>query len=174
MVFGRGYRKSRGFKPAQLSTNHCIIDPGSSIGGTTQQTAVFTAIEPPVNRGSQIPVGAILKGVDIQLWAKDTTPVNGFHRCLMVYQPGQTTYSDPITAWLSTADPLTEEAIQIRQNKMTKMEQYMTITGASLPPYWRCRWRGNISLRDGDDIVVALLDDNATDWEGICTAWWIS
>lgn len=170
----RSFGNFRRPKPGLLSVNHCEVDPGTSTGGVTQQTAVFTVVEPPTNRGSMLPSGAVLKRVRIELWGMDATPVTGEHSCLMLFQPGATTYADPIAAWLSTTEPMTEEAIQVRQNIMQRMHRFVTITGASFAPHWICEWRGNKILRDADDIVVALNDAQATDWEGICEAWWVS
>lgn len=177
MVFGRGYRNRRSAKPAQLTTNHCIVTPFTTAAFIETQTPVFTAQEPPTNRGDHIPTGAMLKGVDIQLWGQESGGDGvsiGLHRCLMVYRPASTAYGTPIASWLSTADPLTEEAIQIRQHKMMRLHQTIITSDGIQPTYWRCAWRGNITLRQGDSIVVVTEDQLATDWRGLCTAWWIA
>lgn len=174
MVFGRGYRKFRPPKQGFLTTNHCEVPAFATTAGTENQQAIFSTVEPPTNRGQHIPAGAILKGFWIKLFAVDTTPVNGKHSCLMSYRPGSSAWANPIASWLNTADPLAEEPLQIRQAKLGPFSRYVTITGASQPPTHICKWKGSIHLRDGDDIVLTLLDDNITSWEGLCSAWWIS
>lgn len=173
-AFNRSF--GRPAKPAMLTVNHCIVTPFVTTAFVENQQAVFTTEEPPTNRGSMIPSGALLKGVDIQLWGDDGggASVDGLHRCMMVFRPASTVYGTPIASWLSTADPLTEEAIQIRQNVLQRLHQYININNNVRTAYWRCAWRGNKSLRQGDAIVVAIEDEFATSWRGLCTAWWIN
>lgn len=163
-------------KPAMLTVNHCIITPFTTVSFVENQQAIFTTEEPPTNRGSMIPSGALLKGIDIQLWGTDgaDNATVGLHRCMMMFRPASTVYGTPIASWLSTADPLTEEAIQIRQNVLQRMHQYVNVDNTVKSAYWRCSWRGNKSLRQGDAIVVVIEDETVTNWIGLCNAWWIN
>lgn len=171
MPFRRKYGYS---KPALLTVNHCETTSFTSAASVTNQRTVFVGADAPANRNQDIPAGAILKEVDIKYWSIDGTPPNGKHECLMVFQPGATTYSDPIAAWLNETDPLSEEAIQIRQNKMGLYQRKQIISGISGPLTWHCRWRGNKMIRDGDDVVVAIKDLVITNWDGYCIAKYIN
>lgn len=167
-------RRSYGYrKPGLLTVNHCNGSQFSTVADTTSQRAEFTTVENADDRSADLPMGAVLREIDIQAWSIDGTPPNGRHECLMLFQPGGTTYSDPIAAWLNSTDPLTEEAIQVRQNIMVPYHRQQTITGISGPLRWRCRWTGNKILRDGDDVVVCFRDLLATSWDIYCVAKYI-
>lgn len=165
-TLGRRFRT----KPALRTVNHCLTPSILTGAGTEVQTIMFTAVNDPANRGTNIKTGATITALDVWLWASDATPVAGYHRCLMYFQPGATTYSTPIASWLDTTDGLTEEAIQMRQNVMGRFMQQVVVTGAVYPLMWHCRWKGRKVLREADDIVVALQDQAATNWIGYCEA----
>lgn len=156
------------FKPGILTVNHFDLASFTTAAATTNQRAIHTVVETPTNRGADLPVGAVLTSIHATFWATDATPVNGKHECFMLFQPGATTYSDPISAWLDTTEPMTEEAIQVRQNKMAQYHRTNIVSGAARPLIWSCRWRGRKVLRDGDDIVVCVRDAAITNWEGNC------
>lgn len=170
MPRGFGYRK-----PGLLTVNHCLMTPFTTVAGTTTQTAIFTASDAPGNRTTAIKSGSVLKKVLVRLWANDTTPVNGKHECFMLFQPGATTYTDPVANWFAGAEPLGEEEIQVRQNKLSRaVDSKVTVTGASDAPWFVCVWRGNRVMHDGDDVVICNRDAGATSWIGECTAWYIN
>lgn len=165
-------------KPGLLTVNHCEIASFTTVAGVENQQAIFDAQEAPGNRNTDIPVGSVLKKVLIKLWGSDATPVNGYHRCMMFHQKGAGLFATPIASWLSGADPLTEEDIQVRQAAMGRvgrqLQQIVTVTGVTGPPRHTCFWKGNITMRDGDDIVVVVQDQAATNWIGLCYAWYVT
>lgn len=141
----------------------------TTVGGTESQNVILTGTEDVSSRANQVPHDSILTRVSVKLWATDATPVTGKHQCLMYFQPAATTYGSPIASYLSAANPLTEEAVQIRQNVMSKrLHQEQIVTGAAFPLRFHCFWKGRHTIRDGDDVVVSLLDGSATNWTGLC------
>lgn len=160
------------FKPGLRTVNHCFGGQFTTTGGTTTQRVPFTTVESPTDRDGQLPVGAVLTQVWVRYFNLDGIPPNGQHLCLMTFQPGGTTYSDPIAAWTSTTNPLTEENIQVRQNKMGELGLQYIQTNVT-PLKWSCLWRGKKLLRQGDDVVVSLRDALTTNWEEFCIARYI-
>lgn len=170
-----GSRFRRNFKPGLRTTNHCETS-FSTTGGTELQTAVFTSVSGPSNRGAHIPEGSVLKSVFIDLFSTDNTPVTGKHQCMLIKRPGATVFTTgPITNWFLTTDPITEEMIDVRRYAMERhgVSTRYTVTPAVEPLRFRCSWRGNWQLRDGDDVVLSLLDANNTTYIGICNASYI-
>lgn len=168
---GMARDRRRRFKPGLRTVNHCLGPGITTVAGTEAQTVMFTGTVSPTSRDDEIKAGSLLTSVDIYYWATDATPVNGYHRCMLIFQPGETTYTAPIASWLATT--MTEEAIQVRQNVMTKFHQQYVVTGAAYPLRWHCRWKGKKLIRFGDDIVLVLQDQNVTTWAGYCVARYI-
>lgn len=154
------------FKPGLRTTNHYEPAGTATTGGTELQTQMFQCVSGPANRGLHIPEGSVLTNVVCRAWATDTTPVNGKHQCMLIKRPGATVFTTgPITNWFLTTDPATEEMIDVRRYIMERMPHaVVTITGASAPPRFTCHWRGRWQMRDGDDVILAQLDTNATTW----------
>lgn len=160
------------FKPAIHQVNHCEITT-STTGGTELNTTVFVGIDALANRGTNIPEGAVLTWVKVELWATDATPVAGKHQCMLTYRPGGEAFTttSPITSWFLTTDPLTEDAIAVRRLKLGRgPHTTVTVTGASGPPHFICFWRGRKLIHDGDDVVLSQLDAGSTAWTATCEA----
>lgn len=181
MVFG--YRRRRftnvsvrrpNFKRGLLTTNHCETTTVTA-AGVELQTAMFTCVNNPTERQTNIPEGADLVKVRIRSWATDPTPVNGKHQCFLVKRPGAQVYTTgPIANWYSTTDPLTEEARDVRINRLSKKPHtVVTITGISGPPRYTCFWKGHWPMRDGDDVILSQLDAGITNWTHECEAWYV-
>lgn len=141
----------------------------STTAGVESQDVILTGVDSMTNRENQVPRDAVLTKVSVKYWATDATPVNGKHQCLMFFQPAATAYSTPIASYLSNAHPLTEEAVQIRQNVMSKrLHMNFVVSGAAFPLRWHCFWKGRRLIREGDDVVISLLDATGTTWNGLC------
>lgn len=180
---GMGFKGRSGFafkrpfgykKPGLLTVNHCLGPTFATAAGVETQTVMFTGLDDPLDRNDDIPTGSVMKQVDVYYWATDATPVNGYHRCMMVFQPGATTYTNPIAAWLDATAGLTEEAIQVRQNVMSPFRMKYVVTGAPYPLMWHCRWKGSKVMRESDDIVLVLQDQNITNWAGYCVGRYVT
>lgn len=168
------HRRRFGYnKPGLLTVNHCDGTSFTTAAATTNQRPIFTAVDNPGNRNADIMTGSVLVEVDIWMWCIDGTPPAGKHECLMVFQPGATTYTDPIASWLSNLSPLTEEAIQVRQNIMGTYHRKNIVAGVAEPLRWRCHWRGRKPLREDDDVVVCIRDLQVTNWDVYCVAKYI-
>lgn len=167
-------RKFPRWKPGLLTTNHCE-NSISSTAGTEIQTAVFSCVSGPTNRGLHIPEGATLTKVVIKLMASDDTPVQGKHQCFLVKRPGATVFTTgPITNWYLTTDPATEEMIDVRRYAMIR-KPYTNFIIAGQAVGNRCTmiWRGKWIMRDGDDVIVATLSTNLTQYYAECHATYV-
>lgn len=180
-MFGnRNFRRRRRrfkviYKRALLSVNHCE-QTMVTVGGTELATQMFTSLDAPTNRSTMIPAGAVLKRVLIRLFATDATPVTGKHQCALFWRPASLGFSSPtgmIAGWYSSTDPLTTAAVEARKYIMGKVHTNVIVTGAAFPLKMTCSWKGNRVMRDGDDIILQLLDGTATNWYGECSAWYV-
>lgn len=162
-------------KPAHWGRNHCAMTPFATTAGVENQQVIVTGVDTLTNRVNEVPAGAILKKFRVSLWANDATPVTGRHECFMFFQPAATTFATPLASYRSATHPLPEEAVQMRQNAMGGLHTQFTITGASRAPQWVCKWRSRKGryIATGDDVVIVLLDANATNWTGYCDYSWV-
>lgn len=167
----RGFAR---FKPGLLTTNHCE-NSISSTAGTEIQTPIFSCVSGPTNRGLHIPEGATLIRVAIRIKATDDTPVQGKHQCFLVKRPGATVFTTgPITNWFLTTDPATEEMIDVRRYRMVKYPHTnFVISGQAVGNRCNFYWKGRWNMRDGDDVVLATLSTNLTQYYADCNATYI-
>lgn len=72
----------------------------------------------------------------------------------------ETTLTTPIADYFDTTDPLTHNAIQIRRLKMWG-PLVVTKPGADFTAYRATiHWKGNMLIRDGDDVVMYILQSS--------------
>lgn len=175
--FRRSYFRRRPFfrsKPGLLTVNHARITPFATAAGVAETNTIFTCVSGPSNRGTHIPEGAVLKRVILDLWNADTTLSVGLHQAGLWIRPGGLAFAaEPITGWFATTDPASQGMIEARKYVICRPRTQFTVTGGSAAPRFRLSCKMNRTMRDGDDIVVASLDDAASNWDGIATAKYI-
>lgn len=143
----------------------------STTGGTELQTVLTTATDDTTNRSTTMPTGAVLRKIRVNLWSTTDPAPAGKHQCMLLYQPGATTYASPIASWFSTTNPITEENQQIRSNILGRHPGVHTRVVSSTPSgpvFMSCFWKGKQLMHDGDDIVLVQLDAVSTAWTGVC------
>lgn len=152
-------------KRVQLSRNHTEFT-FTTTGGTENLSTLVSGIATVTNRANQIKEGGVLRKMSCMIYATDATPVNGKHQCMMFFRPGGSALPTPIAAWFDQTDPLTEDAIDIRRDTMSRRGPHtrVIISGQSGPLVMHCFWKGRRILRDGDDVILSNLDANATSY----------
>lgn len=151
-------------KPALRSVNHWQLGALTTVAATDLQTPIVTGIEPPTTRGLHVPVGAIITDIKVEAFATDATPVNGRHQCMLLWRSGGQVFANPVASWYDTTDPMSEDAIEIRRANLSPVITKYVITGHDLALKHICTWRGKRVVRDGDDVILNLLDTTATNW----------
>lgn len=163
--FTRAFGRRRLFaKPAIRSSIHCT-QTAVTAAGVAESNIMFTTAA-DVNDQFTLPQGCTVTRILMRLWATDATPVNGRHTCGMWRRPGGMTFtSEPLTAWYASTFPPTTGMIEARRFKLQKRPHTVyTVTGASGPARMVCFWKGKMIMREGDDILLCLLDDAATNY----------
>lgn len=151
-------------KPALRSVNHHQFGAVTTVAAVDLQNAVFVGIEPPTNRGIHLPVGSILTDIRVDAWATDAVPVTGRHQCMLLYRSGAQVFANPVASWFDSSDPLSEDAIEIRRANLSPVLTQYVINNNDRPVHHICKWSGKRTIRDGDDIILDLLDTAITNW----------
>lgn len=163
---GFGRRSFMRAKPAIKTTNH-YNNSFASAAGTELQTTAFTGIDDATNRSTHIPEGAIVTSIQVKQLMYTDPPALGLHRAMLFFRPAAMAISNPISAWFDATDPLTEDAIHIRQQKRAPrrgISAHINTTGAQMSRGHSLIWRGRQMMRDGDDWVIVNLDDTISSW----------
>lgn len=176
MPFGQRYRQMR--RPGRFGLGHNIRFGGrrrvsflhnvtknrfdGTIGPTTANveslTNVALGVDSPTNRSTSVPNGAIIRSVIVKLMP---TLVNGRHDAILFWRPGADDLATPIANYFDSADPLTEDGINMRRYALTRIQTYINdSTSINRPTF--LRWKGARRIREGDQIIVALRDAEAT------------
>lgn len=123
-------------------------------GAGTQTTNVCLTVDDVTNRSTHIQNGGVLKHVVVEIQPQSLAA--GKYQCLMFKQLGPVTQADPIAAYFSSTDPLSEDAVLMRRNLMGRLETRRIFSTAVTPIQFTCKWKGNSLMRDGDAINVAI------------------
>lgn len=135
----------------------------ATTSATESQMPIVEVVEAPANRGTNLPVGSLLRSLVISV--QPTAIVEGRHQAGLFYRPASENVVTPIASYFDSSDPLTEEGVKIRRLAMSKVSSdaaFLT-TGGGLPlPRRTFRWKGAKRLYDGDDISLWFLDTTST------------
>lgn len=160
-------------KPSQKTTNHYDTTFATGTPGTETLTALFVGVDDMANRAGNIPEGATLTRLKIELLNySDPVPL-GKVQSLMFWRPGGTAIATPIANWFSQTDPLPQAAIDIRRQILGRVLTSMNTSDAIQQRRHVHFWRGKKLIRDGDDVIVATLGDAVISWYVIATATYI-
>lgn len=75
-------------------------------------------------------------------------------------RPGANALTGPLADWISQTDPLPEEPRQIRVFRMRGPFVRLKANGELTPYRVTLKWRGNMRMRDGDDVIVTLVQNS--------------
>lgn len=143
----------RRFKPAIRVKNHYETTLIAGAGATTNLT-VALAVDDVTNRSTHVQNGGVLKKVVCEVVPQSI--VAGKNQCLMWKHLGPVTMSDPIAAYWSSTDPLSEDAVLIRRNLMGRVDTKRVYASSVVPFQMVCKWKGSSLMRDGDAIEISV------------------
>lgn len=159
-----GYTRSRrkGMRVMLRPTvNHWEDDSSLSAVATATETSmtVATGIDDATNRSTHIPDGSILKAVRVSLQCNTIPAAVTKFQVILWRRPGGDATTNPITNYFATTDPATQSMMNIRRFKLRG--PFTTNKAASDFTAYRTtlKWRGNLKIRDGDDIIATILHD---------------
>lgn len=135
----------------------------TTVAATETQMPLVEVVEAPANRGTQIPVGSILRSLVVSI--QPTAFVANRHQNLLVYRPASENIGTPIASYLDSADPLGEEGVKMRRLPLGKLHSYAH-TGAetSQLPRYTFRWKGAKRMYESDDVSLWFLDTSVTSY----------
>lgn len=155
---GRGSRRI----PVMRTINHYEDDTSLATVATATETTmtIGVGVDDVSNRSTHIPDGSILRRISCMLRCTSIPTAATKFQAILWRRPGGHALSTPISNYFSTTDPLPEAALEIRRFKLhgpitvTKAASDFTTFKVFL------RWRGMLRIRDGDDILVTVLQNS--------------
>lgn len=118
-----------------------------------------TGIDDASNRSTHIPDGSILRSVRVG-WQCTTIPaaVTKFQTILW-RRPGGDATTSPITNYFLSTDPATQGMMSIRRFKLAGPFTRLKAANDFTAQKGFLSWKGNLKIRDGDDILATILHD---------------
>lgn len=141
--------------------NHWEDDSSLSAVATATETnaTIAVGVDDASNRSTHVPDGSILKSVSVRLQCTTIPAAVTKFQIILWRRPAADGTATPIAHWFSSTDPATQEHMSIRRFKLAG--PFTSVKAASDFTAWKGRlfWRGNLKMRDGDDIFATILHD---------------
>lgn len=127
---------------------------------TETSMTVVTGIDDAANRSTHVPDGSILKAIRCSVQCTTIPAAITKFQVILWRRPGGDATTSPITNYFSTTDPATQSMMNIRRFKLRG--PFTTLKASSDFTAWRrtISWKGNLKIRDGDDILLTILQDS--------------
>lgn len=121
---------------------------------------VALGIDDASNRSTHVPDGRYLKMVKSTVWCTTIPGALTNYTLMMWRRPGGENLATPIASYFSATDPITEDAMNARRFKMAGPFRTLKANGEVTAYKKTIVWRGNMKIRDGDDVFVTVLQDS--------------
>jgi len=128
--------------------------------GTHTNLTVAVGIDDASNRSTHVPDGSILKSIKVRFQCTTIPAAITKFQFILWRRPGGDATTDPITNYFSTTDPAAQSMMSIRRFKLRG--PFTVLKPASDFTAFRgsVSWRGNLKIRDGDDVFLTVLQDS--------------
>lgn len=146
-------RRMRNVAHVTYTRNHFLQDFTQTTGGTEQQTTIATGVDDVSNRSTHIPDGSKL--CRIALIGQAETVNAGGYTFAIFRVPGTETLTTPLANFFASTDPMTAETIKARKFRLAGPFRFIQPSAAVSPVRVNLKWKGRLTMRDGDDIVLA-------------------
>lgn len=155
----RSFTRRRGRRVRGLTINHFEDDTTFAAVATATETTltVATGVDDASNRSTHVPDGAWLKSIKVNLQAGEISSTQMKLQGILWRRPGGDATTNPITNYYATTDPATQSMMNVRRFKLRGPFTVAKAANDITPPKMSFRWRGNLKMRDGDDILLTIL-----------------